>query len=170
MRTQAWGWLVAAVLAAGLNATYHDGGMQWAHRIADHVQYNTTAVMALATGHADQFLQQARFVNARRQSGECPFNETMARVNAELARSQAHWDVMSAREEVQLARLQANRDSMEAQLAQMRIPAVNFAPVVVRTRHAYVCPRVKVNVPRIPNVKVPEMPVVRVNFAGAGPV
>ena len=46
MKTQAWGWLAAAVLAAGLNSSYHDGGLQWAHEIVGSVQHNTGAVLA----------------------------------------------------------------------------------------------------------------------------
>ena len=69
MKTQAWGWLTAAVLAAGLNASYHDGGMQWAHRIADRVEHNSNAVLALATGHADEFVTEARVLSPRAQRG-----------------------------------------------------------------------------------------------------
>ncbi len=47
--TQAWGWLTAGVLAAGLNASYHDGGLQWAHQVADRVEHGSAAVLALAS-------------------------------------------------------------------------------------------------------------------------
>ena len=50
--TQAWGWLVAAVLAAGLNASYHDGGLQWAHQIADRVEQRST--VATGAGHRER--------------------------------------------------------------------------------------------------------------------
>ena len=60
--TQAWGWLAAGVLAAGLNAAYHDGGLEWAHRIADRVQHGSAAVVALAGGRADQFVAAGRAV------------------------------------------------------------------------------------------------------------
>src|SRR5215831_1299560 len=81
MKTQAWGWLAAAVLAAGLNSSYHNGGLQWAHEIADRVQHNTGAVLALATGRADEFLAEARMLKAdsgadiaiNNEDSQCPF-------------------------------------------------------------------------------------------------
>jgi hypothetical protein len=64
MKTQAWGWLAAAALAAGLNASYHDGGLQWVHQAVDQVEHGSAAVLALAAGHADQFLAEARLVSS----------------------------------------------------------------------------------------------------------
>src|SRR5215469_1149640 len=113
MKTQAWGWLGAAVLAAGLNSSYHDGGLQWAHEIADRVQHNTSAVLALATGRADQFLAEARMLNldraadrtdaqvdiadnqvgenqiAENQAPHCPFSSAWARAKNSFDHSQA---------------------------------------------------------------------------------
>jgi hypothetical protein len=63
MKTQAWGWLAAGVLAAGLNASYHDGGLQWLHQAVDQVEHGSAAVLALAGGHADLFLAEARLVS-----------------------------------------------------------------------------------------------------------
>ena len=115
--TQAWAWLTAGVLAAGLNASYHDGGLQWAHQVADRVEDRSAAVLALASGRADQFLTEARLLTARDETASCPWVTTRARVQSEVDRSQARWDVMSAREEAQLGRLEANRARMEAQIA-----------------------------------------------------
>ncbi len=63
--TQAWAWLTAGVLAAGLNASYHDGGLEWAHQVADRVEHGSAAVLALASGRADQVLSQAQLLTAR---------------------------------------------------------------------------------------------------------
>src|SRR3982074_3815955 len=61
MRTrQAWGWLTAGVLALGLNGFYHGAGADGTQRIVDRVVYGSAAVVALASGRADQFLQQAK--------------------------------------------------------------------------------------------------------------
>ena len=65
MKTQAWGWLIAGVLAAGLNASYHDGGLQWAHEVAERVGHGSSAVLALASGNAERFLSEAQLVAAR---------------------------------------------------------------------------------------------------------
>lgn len=76
MKTQAWGWLVAAVLAAGLNASYHDGGLEWAHRIAEGVEHSSNAVLALATGHADRFLAEAQMLGARDSEPPAAWNRS----------------------------------------------------------------------------------------------
>jgi hypothetical protein len=174
MKTQAWGWLAAAVLAAGLNASYHDGGLQWAHQIADQAEHSSAAVLALATGRADQFLAEAKLVGARNETASCRLSTALARVQTRIARSDtsfAHFQAMSARQEAELAQLEANRAQIEAQvneqLSHIRIPAVALNPVVVRTHEIPVCPRIRVNIPRPPSVRIP---VVHVNVASAGTV
>jgi hypothetical protein len=170
--TQAWGWLTAGVLAAGLNASYHDGGLQWAHQVADRIEHGSAAALALASGRADQFLTEARLLTVRDETASCPWATTLARVRSRIDRSQAGWDVMSAREEAQLARLEANRARMEAQIAgqtaHLRIATMDFAPVDFKAIPApVVCPRIRVSVPRLPMIKAP---VIRVETASAGPV
>ena len=118
--TQAWGWLVAAVVAAGLNASYHNGGLQWAHQIADRVEQRSAVALALASGHANQFLTEARLLTARTETASCPLTRTLARVESTIPGSETtveRFDVMSAREERQLARLEANRARIEARVA-----------------------------------------------------
>src|ERR1700757_4378157 len=159
---QAWGWLAAGVLAAGLNASYYDGGLQWVHRIADRVGQNSAAVLAVASGRAGQFLAEARMLTARNQTASCPFSAAMARVQSKIARSEAGFEVMSAREEAQLARFEASRARIEAQTAPIRIPPAAFNPVAFRMTGASVCPRVRVNVPRMPAVKIPPIPAIHI--------
>ena len=170
MKTQAWGWLAVAVLAAGLNASYHDGGLQWAHQIADRVQHNSMAVFALATGHADRFLTEARYVATPHELTPCRFTEDMARFDRGMARSRVRFEVMEARQQIALARMQANRARMEAEVARVHIPAVAFTPVSIRVPEAPACPRIRVSVPRIPQITIPSVPVVHVDVQGAGPV
>lgn len=173
MKTQACGWLAAAVVAAGLNASYHDGGLQWAHQVADHVKHNTNAVLALATGHADQFMAEAQFVTAHKQNSSCPLTAALAEVRTMVAPSDSDaepFEAMSAREQAQLARLEANRARIEAQVARIRIPAMAFSPVMVQAPKVSVCPRVRVNIPRMPAVKMPAMPVVHVMMSEGGTV
>jgi hypothetical protein len=180
--TQAWGWLTAAVLAAGLNASYHDGGLQWAHQVADRVEHGSAAVLALTSGRADQFLTEARSLTARDETASCPWATMRDRVQSridrsmidqsKIDRSQAGWDLMSAREQAQLARLEANRARMEAriaaQTAHIRIAMADFDPVDLRAIPApVVCPRIRVNVPRLPMIKAP---VIHVGTTSAGPV
>src|SRR3954447_24555148 len=152
MKTQAWGWLAVAVLAAGLNSSYHSGGLEWAHRIAGRVGHNSNAVLALATGRADQFLAEAQIIRAH-QSPACPLGAVLAEVRQSIAPAQedvAQFEAMSvqltARQEAQLARLEANRARMEAQLA--RVSMANFNPVAMRMP-TVACPRVHVSIPRM---------------------
>jgi hypothetical protein len=172
MKTQAWGWLATAVVAAGLNASYHDGGLRWAHEITDQVKHNTTAVMALATGRADQFLAEANFASARKQTPSCPLTAALAEARTIVVPNEFEQrvEIMSAREQAQLARLEANRARIESRVARIHIPAVAFNPVVVRAPKVSVCPRVRVNVPRLPNIQMPAMPVVHVTSSEGGSV
>jgi hypothetical protein len=176
MKTQAWGWLAAAVLAAGLNSSYHEGGMQWAHEIVDRVGHNTGAVLALATGRADQFLAETRMLKVDREAPQCPLATAMAQVQSSFDQPNSEIDrfeAMSAREQAQLARLEANRARMEARiqarLARVQFSEANFSPVVVRVPKI-ACPRVRVNIPRMPTVKMPQVPAVHVDYSGPGPI
>ena len=172
---RAWGWLAAGVLAAGLNASYYDGGFQWAHQIADRVGQHSAAVLARATGRADQFLAEARLLTARNEAVSCPWSTAVARVQSRIAHSQGRFEVMSAREEAQRAKLEANRARMEAQFAvhtaRFRMATAAFAPVTFKASPApVVCPRVRVNIPQLPMVKMPVIPEIHVEMAGTGPV
>src|SRR5215469_12117985 len=125
MKTQAMGWLVVAVVAAGLNASYHQGGMPWAHRIADRVGYKTGVVLALATGHGDRLLADAQVRQAQDEVSSCRMRSALARAESRIERSQARFDhfddMMTAREERQAARIEAQRARIEAQISKIRI-------------------------------------------------
>ncbi|HEV3511586.1 MAG TPA: hypothetical protein VGS05_07760 [Candidatus Sulfotelmatobacter sp.] len=167
MKTQAWGWLAAAVMAAGLNANYHDGGLPWAHQIVDRVTYNAGTVLALATGHIDQL--QVRVLTAQNETTSCPLATALARVENNWhpsETSQENFELMSAREEAQFARLAADRARIEAQVARLRLPAVALSHVVMRGPQLSLCPRVHVNVPRLPAMKTP---MVHLDLPTAGP-
>lgn len=194
--TQAWGWLVAGVLAAGLNASYHNGGLRWAHQaveqIADQVEYRSQAVLALASGDADRFATASRMVTARNQTASCPMTAKLAQVQTEfqndfasnfenkfenkfadgMARSQARLDVWSARNEAQRDRLQAQRERMEARI-QAR---VNTEVARIRIPAAAfspvsvrmpACPRIRVEVPQVPMVRIPAP---EIEVEGSGPI
>jgi hypothetical protein len=183
--TQAWGWLIAGVLAAGLNASYHNGGLQWAHQVANRVQYGSAAVVALASGRADQFLTEARLMTgqdrsmqdqpAQEQTVSCRFATNMARVQSKIDRSQAAFDRMGALSERQQARLEAQRDRMEAritgQMEHLRITTADFAPVALRAMPSpVVCPRVRVSVPRLSRIEIPAVPAIHIDTASADPI
>jgi hypothetical protein len=180
--TQAWGWLTAGVLAAGLNASYHNGGLHWAHEIADHVQHNTAAVLALASGNATQFLSEAQAVTAKHEKSSCQLASTLARVQSRISGAEPtgyEFEMMSAREQGQLARLEAGRERIEArvqaqvaaQTAHLRMASFAFAPVSLKAIPApVICPRVHVNIPRMPMMKMPVAPEIHIDIPSAGPV
>ena len=171
MKTQAWGWLAAAVMAAGLNASYHDGGLQWAHQFINQVTYNAGTVIALASGRVDQLQSQAPMLAAQNERSRCPLTAALQRVEMKFDRSEMTFDdnveVMSARQQAQLARLAADRARIEARVARIRIPAFTFNPVVVPSPHVSVCPRIRVSAPPMPAIKAP---MVHIEMPGTGPV
>ncbi|HTW58190.1 MAG TPA: hypothetical protein VMD99_08670 [Terriglobales bacterium] len=183
MKTQAWGWLVAGVMALGLNGFYQDGGFASAHRAVYEIERNTGAVLALASGRADQFLAEVQPVAAREETAACPLATALAQVQTKVARVQtrfassesardrvqAELDVMSARQQAAVDRWQgqweANQARLEARVARLRIPAADFNPVVFVKAPA--CPRIHVNISRPPMIKLPELPSIHLD---AGPV
>ena len=174
MKTQAWGWLTAAVLAAGLNASYHDGGLEWAHHVVGKVGHNAAAVLALASGNAGQFLTEARVIAAHTEGRPCRLSTAISRMESQIEASDAEIDrvqAMSDREMAQWNRLQASRERIEAAVAieqaRVHVAMAGFNPAEFSALKFRPCPRVRVSVPKIPMVKAP---VVRVTMPGAGPV
>jgi hypothetical protein len=175
---QAWGWLAAGVLAAGLNASYHDGGLQWAHRFADQVSDRSATTLAMASGGASLLLAEARMIGAHDKSESCPWSRAAARIQSRIARSQSQFDrieAVSEGEQDQLERLEANRARMEAQIAahaaRFRIATAGFTPAAFKAMTVpVVCPRVRVNIPELPMGEMPAIPEVHVDLSSTGPV
>jgi hypothetical protein len=169
---------MAAVVAAGLNGSYHDGGFRWAHQFVSRVQHNSVAVLALATGRADRFLVEAQLINARQE--ECPFATAMTRVQdedkvvpveAQSDQFEAISDLMSAQEAAQLARLETNRARLEVKIAnrmaRFRFDPAVFNPVEFKDLKIQTpCPRVHITVPK---VSVPAA-VVDIDESDSGPI
>src|SRR5579863_1711110 len=172
--TQGWAWLTAGVLALGLNGFYHDGGAAWAHRIVDRIASQSETLVNLASAHGDRFTERANFVVARNETVSCRLATAIARVQTKIARTQggvARFEAMSARQQAAWARVEANRARIEAQVGRLRLDPVAFSSV---TGPVVVCPRVRVNVPRVVVPKLPVIdiptPVVHVDLPGNGPV
>jgi hypothetical protein len=173
MKTQAWGWLTAGVLALGLNGFYHDGGAAWAHRIADRVAEQSETLTDLASERVDGFVGKASQVAARNETASCQLATAVARFQSKIAGMQtgmAHFEAMSARQEVALVRVEEQRARIEAQVARVRLAPVVFSTVEIPVVS---CSRVRVNVPRVtvprvPMVRIPA-PVVQVDL-GSGPI
>ena len=189
---QAWGWLVAGVLAAGLNASYDNGGLEWAHQIADRVQDRAEMVVDRASEAGDRIAAQVQMIAARNKTSSCPLSSALARLESSFDRTVAaqtriartevdssqeevdRWQAMSdreqARRQAQLDRLEAVRQRMQTRIAQQaaHIRIATFAPISVKVP-TVVCPWVRVNVPRVPMIRMPAMPEIHVETS-AGPV
>jgi hypothetical protein len=175
MKTQAWGWLMMAVAAAGLNASYHDGGMEWAHRLASRVGHSSAAVLALASGHADQFLAEARLVTANEETASCRWPMAMKRIHSQIADRDNAWariEAESAREQARWARIEANQERIQAKLAaqtaQWRVAASGIGPAAFQSVGIPArCTRIRIDVPQPPEIRVPE---IHLKLPGTGPV
>jgi hypothetical protein len=169
MKTQAWGWLAAGIVALGLNGFYQDGGFEWAHQVVDRVSRDSSAVIALATGRADRFLAEARVVSARHEAAACPWSIEKVRIQTKMPEFAKDFDrlaVMSARQEEQLARMEAARARMEAKMVRLRVPAVTVNSAELQSLPLAVCPRMRVSVPRLPKIRVPAPPVIHIGSLG----
>jgi hypothetical protein len=170
MKTQGWGWLIAGVAALGLNGFYHDGGLRWAHQLADKLESRSAIVLALA-GSPDRLLARVEQTAAKDEAASCRISTAIAQAETRIGRSEnglGQWEALSARHEAQLARIEANRARIEARVEQIRIPAIHVSTVIVPRISS--CSRVQVRVPRIPVIKVPAIPVIHIDAPGAGPV
>ena len=197
MKTQAWRWLVAGVVAAGLNASFHQGGLRWAHQIAQDVEHNSAAVIALASGRADEFLAQARLLTISVPKDPCAAEEPVGVEVAELAKAEPGFDLPAhftniqpvkeyqservqaeVRQEMTRAHLEVLRARLQAQMAEQsshfRDASASFDQGVLRRISSEFsqikfpeCSRVRVSFPKVPAVKIPA---VRVDAVTAGPV
>jgi hypothetical protein len=174
------------VVALGLNGFYLDGGVAWAHRMADRISDRSDFVVQRVSDRADQFLTEVRMSAGRNETASCPLSTALAGFQSRMARSRfaqnqtrfaqtkiAGFERMTAREEAQAARLEASRARAEARVearVDAQVARMSFAPaafervVMDPVKIRVVCPRVRVNVPavRIPVVNIPRMPVIRI--------
>jgi hypothetical protein len=171
---QGWGWLAAGVLALGLNGVYQDGGAARAHRVLDRVADRSGALVDMASGTVDQWMERVELVAARGETTSCKLATAMARLQTGMARTQtgwAHLEAMTARQEAATARVEANRARIEARVARVRLAPMAFDAVRIPV---VACPRVRVKVPivkfpQLPMVRVPA-PVMDVHLVGAEPI
>jgi hypothetical protein len=187
MKTQAWGWLIAGIMALGLNGFYQDGGFAWAHRAVNEVQRSTGAVLALASGRADRFLAQAQWIAERNQTASCPLSNAVTRIQTRItqrmnqrmmadavvdqtamADAQSGFDrieAMSAREEAQMEANRARREEHRAlmqshlQARLVRLAQLRNVSAMQMVNAQSRCPRVRVNIPRveIPRIEIPRV-------------
>jgi hypothetical protein len=189
MKTQAWAWLTAGVVALGLNGFYHDGGAAWAHRIAERVSDRSDFVVQRASDRADQFVAEVRMAAGRDETASCPFSTALAQFQGKMARTQdrfaqdqtrfaqtkiVRFEGMTARKQAQAERLEARAERAEARIeaqaearADAQVIRMHFAPVTI-DRAAFervvIDPiRIRVACPRVRvNVPAVRIPVVNI--------
>jgi hypothetical protein len=187
MKTQAWAWLTAGVVALGLNGFYHDGGVTWAHRIAERISDRSDFVVQRVSDRADQFVAEVRMAAARDETVSCPLSTALAEFQSSMARTRlaqnqtkfaqikiARLDRMTAREEAQAAWLEATQARTEAraeaqvearvdaQVAHMSLAPAAFERVVI-DRAVFDPVRIRVVCPRVRvNVPAVRIPVVNI--------
>jgi hypothetical protein len=184
---QAWGWLAAGVLAAGLNAAYHDGDLAWAHRIADRAQHVSNAVVALASGHADQFLAEARMLSVQNDDQATEFTDSVvATADQETARTEAAYARAEARQQAHCARIEAIRARIESRVAAhrafVRIPdvrvetsyrtlevpgvgTISLPRIELSQTKIARCSHIRMSLPAMPNMGVPATPEINVSLS-----
>jgi hypothetical protein len=185
MKTQAWAWLTAGVMALGLNGFYHDGGAEWAHRIAERISDRSDFVVTRVSEQADRFVAKVRMAAVRDETASCPLSTALAQFQSRMARTQKRFaqtkfvqlEAMTGQEEVQAARSEASQARAEARSGthvearvDTQVARITFAPaafervVIDPVKIRVVCPRVRVNVPavRIPVVNIPRLPAIRI--------
>jgi hypothetical protein len=190
MKTQAWAWLTAGVVALGLNGFYHDGGAAWAHRIAERISDRSNFVVQRVSERADQFVAEARMAAVRDETASCPLSTAVAEFQSRIARTRfaqnrtrfaqdqtrfaqtklaqtkfVELDRMTALQDAQAARLEASQARAEAQVearVDAQVARMHFARVVVD--RAVIDPvKIRVLCPRVRvNVPAVRIPVVNI--------
>ncbi len=179
--TQAWVWLTAAVMAAGLNASYHDGGLRWAHQAIWQAEHCSRAVLALATGRADQFLSEARMESAAAwgEGASCPSQATAAQLQAKATDAESGFAWVQEQVQAQVgdgeagfAQIEATSARRQAVFARMQAIEARFdaraearvAARAARCRVWEIAPAafVQIMTPTYPQVRIPRMPEIRI--------
>ena len=188
MKTQAWAWLTAGVVALGLNGFYHDGGAAWAHRIAERVSDRSDFVVQRVSDRADQFVAEVRMAAGRDETASCPLSTALAQFQGKMARTQdrfvqdqtrfaqtkiVRFEGMTDREEAQAERLEAREERAEARIeaqaearADAQVVRMRFAPVAIDRafERVVIDPiRIRVACPRV-RVNVPAVRIQVVNI------
>jgi len=164
-------------MAAGLNASYHNGDLQCVHRVAEKAKHTTLGVLALATGRADQFLMQAEILAAHEQADSRLAMAPLQNESAIIEASAARLEVLNARKDLQRARIEAQQARIQGrlaaqtarfQIAQAKLNRVfNPLPADFNPMKTVSCPRVRINIPQLSGAQIPA---IHVDAPGIGPI
>jgi hypothetical protein len=165
---KAWYWLVAGVVALGLNGAYQDGQLGWAHVVADRA----TAAVERATMRGHQFLAMAEVMLGRNTD---TFGDSFGQAATALervqnkivcdrvARAQRHIAMAHVRQQLAQAKVQQKLAMAQMKMDKVRMISIDranefsncagFSKVVVNMPDLP-----KIDLSNIPDIQVPDLP------------
>ena len=144
--TQAWGWLAAGVLALGLNGFYHDGGFEWAHRVADRAGEGSQALAALAEGRADRFLVEVQALTAPTEDASSAADVAMAQVRENMDEQLLQAQIQEQVQKQVLDNVQSNlQANIQARIARCQVRAAQAQATADRRQARLDAERARIN-------------------------
>lgn len=166
---KAWYWLVAGVLALGLNGAYQDGQFGWVHGIADRSMdmvdrasmrgQNLVTAAEMMLGHNPEVAGWTGTVLHRMQGKLACKRIQMAERQVNMAQIQR--DLATARVDQQLARVQMKMDKIRviaADGANRAQKCSGLSRMVVTVPHVEISNLPDVQIPDLPEVQPPSPP------------
>jgi hypothetical protein len=162
---KAWYWLVAGVVALGLNGAYQDGQLGWAHVVADRA----IAAVERATLRGQHFLAIAEVMLGRNTD---TFSDSFGRTETALERVQNRIvcdRVARAQRQIAMAHVHEQLAQAKVQqklaMAQMKMDKLRMISID-RANEFSNCAgfsKVVVNVPDLPKIDLSNMPDIQIS-------
>lgn len=161
---KAWYWLVAGVLALGLNGAYQDGQLGWAHDLADH----TASMVERASERGLHFVTIAEMMLGRSPEA---FGRTEAALQSlqtkavceRVAREQRQMAMAQMRQQLAEAKMQRKLDMAHMKMDKVRTITIDganrfrdcpgFSKVVVDLHQMP-----KIDLSNLPDIQIPDIP------------
>ncbi len=157
---KAWYWLVAGVVALGLNGAYRDGQLGWAHVLADRA----AATVERAALRGQHFLATAEFMLGREPKSFGPAEAAIERVQNRIvcdrvARAQRQIAMAHVREQLAEAKVQQKMAMVQMKMNRVRMITSGRAN---QFRDCDGFSKVVVNMPDLPNIDLSNLPDIEV--------
>ena len=155
-----WYWLVAGVVALGLNGAYQDGQLGWVHCLAsrataaiERVSQRSLHTLAMAEWMLGRTPETAGRTEAALQQMQSKMvGERVAQAQREIAMAQA-------RQQIAEAKMQQKMDFVHMKMDRVRMIGID------RANRAHDCSglsKVVVDLRDIPNVDIPNLPDIQI--------
>ncbi len=158
-----WYWLVAGVVALGLNGAYQDGQLGWVHCLANHA----TAAIERVSQRGLHTLAMAEWMLGRTPETagrtEAALEQMQSKMVAErVAQAQREIAMAQARQQIAQAQMQRKMDMVHLKMDKVRMLGIDranrlhdcsgFSKVVVDLRDIP-----SVDIPNLPDVQIPDV-------------